>query len=415
MIQLRSESMEKNRTRKKNVLKFLVCLASFAVLCWIRYFDHTINPQDTTAFAFTYRYGFISRGLMGTLLEMASSVTGKDLVNYETVYLWSAAATFLFFLCLFGFFYTVLMRVKEEQLGRVQLLVIMVSVFSFPMFVTEENFGRLDVYLTILMLLCVILLLREKAEWLVIPLCVLGVLIHQGFVFMNVNLILVLLFYKWQRNEGKRRRYYLVLLGLTFFSVSILFLYFEFFSHVNGMQIYDEVVRNAKHLAADGKTYSTALVNHEILGEGVFMDEWFFHKINYAELPQFLIFFAPYLFLAVWCGKQLWKQAKSAADKWICAAVLLGAWTVLPEFVLKVDYGRYMYELVFYYLSIALCLCALGDRHVLLLMETVGEGIKKRMVPAVLLIVYPMILMPFYDVVISELNVTLCRLMNMIS
>lgn len=74
-----------------------------------------------------------------------------------------------------------------------------------------------------------------------------------------------------------------------------------------------------------------------------------------------------------------------------------------------------MYELVFYYLSIALCLCALGDRHVLLLMETVGEGIKKRMVPAVLLIVYPMILMPFYDVVISELNVTLCRLMNMIS
>ena len=34
-------------------------------------------------------------------------------------------------------------------------------------------------------------------------LCCLGVLIHQGFVFMNVNIVLVLLFYKWLKSGGK--------------------------------------------------------------------------------------------------------------------------------------------------------------------------------------------------------------------
>lgn len=394
---------------------FLAILAVFAAACWVCYFDDAINPQNTTAFAFSYRYGFISRGFIGTLLWLFGNLLGRDLMNYETVHLWSMAATLIFFFCLFFFYYTVMKKSGPKYMRIQQYLILILSVFAFPMFVTEENFGRLDVYLTILMLISMILLISERLEWLVIPLCCLGTLIHQGFVFTNVNIVLVLLFYKWLRSEGKRRRYYFVLLALTFLAVSVLFVYFEFFSHVNGTQIYDEVVENAKHLAADGKTYSTALVNHEILGEGVFMDEWFFHKVNYVELPQFLLFFAPYLYLGVRCAKKLWAQAKGSAEKWICLAVLLGAWTVFPEFILKVDYGRYLYEIIFYYLAMVLCLIAAGDRGVMEMVRYAADGIKRHLPAALLLAVYPMILMPFYDVVISELNVVLCRLLYGIS
>ena len=82
---------------KREKKLFLLVMAFFAAACWLRYFDHTINPQDTTAFAFSYRYGFISRGFMGSLLELAGDLTGRDLMNYETVYLWSTVATHLFF------------------------------------------------------------------------------------------------------------------------------------------------------------------------------------------------------------------------------------------------------------------------------------------------------------------------------
>ena len=393
---------------------FFGLLALFAAVCWICYFDHSINPQDTTAFAFSYRYGFISRGFMGTMLELAGKLVGKDLMHYETVFLWSAAATLLFYICLFSFFQAVLAKCEKQMRKNQQYLIILTSVFAFPMFVTEENFGRLDVYLAILMLLCMTLLIRGRGEWLVVPLCALGVLIHQGFVFMNVNIVLVLLFYKWLRNSGGKKRYYFLLLALTFLAVSVLFVYFEFFSHVNGTDIYDEVVRNAKHLAKDGKTYSTALVNHEILGKGVFMDEWYFHKINYIETPQFLLFFLPYIFIAFSSGKRLWKSARSGTDKWICLAVLLGAWTVLPEFILKVDYGRYMYELVFYYLTVTLSLVALRDRQVSDMVSETAAGEKKRMCASLVLMMYPMILMPFYDVVISDLNVVFGRVFDFI-
>ena len=61
---------------KREIKIFLLVMAFFAAACWLRYFDHTINPQDTTAFAFSYRYGFISRGLMGSLLELQDILPG---------------------------------------------------------------------------------------------------------------------------------------------------------------------------------------------------------------------------------------------------------------------------------------------------------------------------------------------------
>lgn len=89
----------------------------------------------------------------------------------------------------------------------------------------------------------------------------------------------------------------------------------------------------------------------------------------------------------------------------------LGAWTVLPEFVLKVDYGRYLYSIVFYYLAMILSLIALGDGQVKDALGDMEARLTKKMYAPAILIVYPMILMPFLDVVISQINVVLCGFM----
>ena len=52
---------------------------------------------------------------------------------------------------------------------------------------------------------------------------------------------------------------------------------------------------------------------------------------------------------------------------------------LLPEFVLKVDYGRYMYSIVFYYLTMILSLTALGDRQVKGALEDMEGRLAKKM------------------------------------
>ena len=88
-----------------------------------------------------------------------------------------------------------------------------------------------------LSLLCAVLILTERAEWLVVLLAAVCVMIHQGYVFMYANIVLVLLFYKAMSGAGKRSRKYWKLFVATFVVISALFLWFEFFSHFNGEEI----------------------------------------------------------------------------------------------------------------------------------------------------------------------------------
>ena len=406
------EMMEKNSRRQ--ILKFLSILAVFSAIVAIRFFDHEINPQGTTVFAFSYKYGFISRGFMGTVLQVLDTLLPWNLMCFDFIYLLSKLATLTCYFFLFAFFYVSLRRCRKEDFLRQQMLIVFLCVFAIPMFVTTENFGRLDTYLTILMLIAMISFVEERWEWLCVPLSIVGTLIHHGFVFMYLNMSLVFLFYKLICAPERRRKiYYGILFALTFLLPSCLFLYFEFFSHVNGAEIYDTVVAEAKALSASGIDYSQSLVNHEILGEGVFMDEWYFHKLNYAETLEFAILFLPYIILGIRFCRKLYKKACGRREKLCMLALVLGAWTVLPEMILKVDYGRYMFSLVFYYLAVMIILLARRDTRASSVLSEIKEGVKANMLAPALLIAYPMAMMPFLDVYISNISHMFVRLFGL--
>lgn len=393
-------TMKDLKVRKK-IRMFILVLSGLAILCSIRYFGHAINPQDTTIFAFSYKYGFISRGLMGTIWSFVDKITPFSLMSFNAIYRFTELMTVLFFVLLLYFYYRCLRKVKSIDLTNTMYLILFLSVFTFPMFLTFENFGRLDEYLVMITLLCCILLVAEKAEWLIIPLCVIGVIFHQGFVFMNANIILVLLFYKIFKKTGKERVKYIIIFMLTFASISAFFPYFEFFSHFQGEEIYSEIVALAKSLSQDGQSFSESLVNHEILGLDVYEAEYPFHKMNRYETPVFLVLFLPYIVYGAAFLLQL-IRGKKGKDLLPYAAVVLGAVTVLPEMILKVDYGRYFYAIIFYYLATTICLMAMGDNHVCTQVDLLLKRIKQQIPAAKILLVYPMIFMPFLDVHITQ-------------
>ena len=214
-------------------------------------------------------------------------------------------------------------------------LILFLSIFTFPMFLSAENFGRLDVYLLSIVILSCILVLYEKWEWLIVPLSVVAMLIHPGYVFMDINLLLVLLLYKVLSVPREKRKKYIVLLAVTFLVVSVLFLYFEFFSHPQDTEIYEEIVATAKSLSDNGQNYHDHLINHDILGQNVFWDEWDWHIVNFIEFPIFLILFSPYIYLI---GRFYWnliKKEQERTRRFAYIFIVMGAGTLLPEMVLK--------------------------------------------------------------------------------
>ena len=160
----------------------------------------------------------------------------------------------------------------------------------------EFNYGRVDLYMILLTLIGVLLLLEEKLEFLVIPLSASAVMVHQGYVFMFFNILLVLLLACAVLRKQKRT-YYIILFAVSFLLCSALFLYFELFSHSNGAAFWDDVVREATALSLNGEYHETLLA-HEILGVDLGESEWNLHVINFIEFPLFLLICIPYLILA---------------------------------------------------------------------------------------------------------------------
>lgn len=388
---------------KKVNRNFFVLLAIFATANVLRYYDHFIVSVNTTPFAFSYKYGFISRGLLGTALRVLNILFPYDFMTYDGIGLVSKAATFFFFMILFVFYGSCLKRCREEMRQNARYIIFFLSIFTFPMFVSAENFGRLDVYLLTILLLCCILVLSEKWEWLIVPLSVVAMLLHPGYVFMDINLLLVLLLYKILTQMGEKRKKYVALFMVTFVVVSILFLYFEFFSHPQGENIYEEVVATAKSLSDNGQNYHDHLINHDILGENVFWAEWDWHIVNFIEFPIFLVLFSPYIYLIGRFYHELIKSEQNRERKGAYIIIVLGAVTLLPEMILKTDYGRYMFALIFYYIACILILLAMGDEGVAMQVKAVMNYLKKHTVLALFLLMYAFMFVPFRDFHISDM------------
>ena len=401
------DKVQKNRNKI-----FMGVMAIFMCLMAYSFFVMQLSSFNVTLYAFSYKYGFMSRGLIGTIYQGIDYILPGNQMTYEALYVFNIIITVIYLVMLFVFFCVVINNTKEHNLHVMRYLIIFLSIFAIPIFMTRSNFGRIDLFLYIILFICLICIIKERFEWLCIPLVIIAECIHQGFVFMNINIILVLLFYKMMKREGKERKKYLALLIATFVSASVMFLYFEFFSHVDGEAIFDEVVQTAKSLSASGKSYGTMLVQHEILGEGVWMDELRYHLANLVDVPIFLVFFLPYLLIGIYYLKNLVKSQSTLQDRLVYLAIALGSLTVVPEIILKVDFGRYVFAVFFYYIAITMCLIVLGDKCVEAQLGKTIEMVKSKIPFAIILLVYPIMFMPLYDVIISLVDSNLSQIVT---
>ena len=127
----------------------------------------------------------------------------------------SLIATILFHLVLFYFFWLCLKRCQERHLQDLEYVILFCALLTISMFFSKRQFGRLDMYMLAFSLICAVAFVKGKGRWLAVPLSVLGMLVHQDYMFLYMNLVLVLLAYQALSVEGRARRTYWILAGVS--------------------------------------------------------------------------------------------------------------------------------------------------------------------------------------------------------
>lgn len=390
--------MSEGKLEKKRVRQYMFTLVLISFAAFACNFRQILESYNSTVLAFSYKYGFISRGLLGTLYQGLDDILPVNLMSYD------AAVYFLMIVSLIVFVIFIIIGYKLINLCPKEYIKVLEFIWVFFMidviitFSSKRNFGRLDIFMIFLSVIAVYCIIRSKAVWLCIPFSCLGVMVHQGYVFMYFSMILVLLVYQYIVTDEKKFLY--VCIG-SFLATSGLFLWFQFFSHVNGPEIVENVIREATLLSEDGEYHET-LIEAEILGVDLTSEEWPMHVENWIELPFYIVLMLPYIVLIIGFFKNLIKNALTLKDKiknWI---IILGPITLLPNFILKVDYGRWILAVFIYYLIVFAAVIVLRDEGFIKVVREYTEKFKKNKVAYSILAIYPILFLPFWDVHICE-------------
>ncbi|MBQ2088841.1 MAG: hypothetical protein II472_01330, partial [Lachnospiraceae bacterium] len=299
---------------------------------------------------------------------MLDRMLPANLIDYEAVVNVCLVTTLVIYGIFLMFARYTLEKCKESNLVYVEAFWAFFMIIVVSTFASKRNIGRLDIFMLLFSVIAVWILLQRRHKMLfalVIPLVAMGVMVHQGYVFMYVNMVLVLLMYLYLRDGEK---VYLILLIASFVTVSALFIWFQFMSHVNGEEIVGDIIREATKLTRKGKYHDT-LIDAEILGVDLSETEWPLHVQNFIELPFFLLLISPYIYVGASLVKEIMKGCRNLREKLRYVIIVLGALTTLPLFIMKIDYGRWMLAIFAYYLIMLIVLVALDDEIVIRALE----------------------------------------------
>ena len=73
--------MDERRLSVKEIREFMAAELFFGLLLFLRYYEAWVNLMNGTVLAFSYKYGFISRGLVGSFYQWLDRVLPFDMMR----------------------------------------------------------------------------------------------------------------------------------------------------------------------------------------------------------------------------------------------------------------------------------------------------------------------------------------------
>ena len=387
-----------NKEYKKKVNLFVMGLGFFYFVLFLMIYDAEITIYNTSLLAFSYKYGFIPRAFVGTVYQLIDTILPVNMYTYPMAMRFVELVTAVFFLLMLLVARKTMLMASEKHFRLMGLLWIIYGTLFVSMFSSKYNFGRVDLFMLLIDVVGVLLLLYRRCEWLIIPMSMMGVLVHEGFVFMYFGILLVILFYRFMTSNEKKK--YGLIFALSFIGASALFLYIHFVREPVSDAVFMEIYRQGRRLSNINMPH-VSLLQAELLCVNLGNIEKVFHMENFVQLPMFLVLISPYLILLAKIYKKIMKPSKSLQEKLIGLAVICGWMTLLPNYLLKVDYGRWVFATFSYMLLAFITMIADGNQLLIDSFEEEHAIISKHPGLGELLLIYPILLVPFWDVYIN--------------
>ncbi|MCR5303951.1 MAG: hypothetical protein K6E33_05250 [Lachnospiraceae bacterium] len=370
-------------------------IGGFMLITALRFLsDDYPNTAISACFFLSYRYGFIGRAFIGTVLEVFPYISKTMLLRicYLSEILMSLAVLF--------WTYTVMKRTsgRERTFAFLAILLFLATPFS-PLFTyLWYNCGRMDVFLiSIIFIQSALFIKRPKgASVFIILLTALGMLIHTGHTFMyfSVSAALLLTMAVSGQNFGKPDRISSGAEGpegteslpsgrssvisikafipsmINLLVCIVLFSCFHFTSFVNKDY-------TAETMVSDMQSRTDADLS--IITENV--DSWYFMDAETyvafqsdfdpygspsvaGTLVITLILLLPVIFVIAYIWIRAFRTEEDPLRKAVYVLCGICWMTVLPEYLLETDMGRYTASAFMTQSLILMSLYFSGDRGV---------------------------------------------------
>jgi hypothetical protein len=198
-----------------------------------------MNPWVTTPYTLSYRFGFGSRFLVGSVIDLFTNFLSVTLL---WCILFAVCAVLIGLVSIIG---GRLIRKSEHALKPFVIMVIalfLASPASVSYLFAGGMFGRLETYHLIFVLVALCIMRLKFWKWLIPFLCILCVAIHQFFVFTFAPLLFVALLYEMVHAKFSRESVFLFLFSALALAGS--FLAFQFFTGNLNVGSADEMILN---------------------------------------------------------------------------------------------------------------------------------------------------------------------------
>ncbi len=318
-----------------------------AVLTYILKAQQMVDGMKSTGFAINYRRGIVARGLPGSILDMICKIGGPQLYCYKTVLIISTVGYILYLFVIWQL--GVRFIRAADGSGYAKAAVMFIAPLFIEMFITPENYGRTDMYLLMISVAAGYSVIKDRGMILCVICPVIGILIHEGYVFDYYLIILACLFYKFALagRDGKKRY---VIWGIVSILISLVVFIWVFALSKRFVPMSDEifqgVVEDAKLLVPPGTDIHYTFLEAELLGKDLYETERDIMVGTRISAVLFCLCFIPLFIKGLDLMKAIYRNSvHKAAVIILCLAPV----TFIPLFVRKIDYGRWIFAFIAYY------------------------------------------------------------------
>lgn len=386
--------------RKKSFLSFLednvVGFGSFLILIirFILCVPDTVGPWHVWSYAVDTSMGFSSRFLAGQILSLFC----KDFVSAKDIYRFCVIVGILLIIITSALLNIV--AKKADKKIQPSVLFIIALFITCPISIISlfvpETFGKLEIFGLILSLVSVYLFNKIRntpLKYAVITiLSVLSIVFYQGNVFLYYNIVLVIMIYDV---IGEKK---IDVKKAVYGSLSVLISLIAFIR----MQLFNTIIfNNADEMIAALQKRTDVTIDRKPIQLEYFSSM----KSSYDLVTNFLGYFIrekfllqiilliPVLFTVLYVVFKFLNTSNNTKTNSTNLKVrnilsFLTIYLVVPQFVLNVDWGRWMISITVFLFFFILYFAYKGDCSMNNTLESISVMIKKKPYIAVLLIIY---------------------------